>query len=80
MTGRTGGSWGGAGLWPGPSPSILGPLGGVLQALLLGSLAGSLVGLVVVIVKRRWRQAFPFGPMLALGGLVAILLAAPGPV
>ncbi|MFZ0530818.1 MAG: prepilin peptidase [Propionicimonas sp.] len=48
-------------------------LAGVWQALLLGTIAGALWGLVV-----RWRRgadgAFPYGPALLLGPLLALLL------
>jgi len=50
----------------------------VAPALLIGFAAGALVG--VALIARRGigarKQAVPFGPFLALGGLVALLAGA----
>jgi prepilin signal peptidase PulO-like enzyme (type II secretory pathway) len=50
----------------------LGPVQGVLNAALLAGVVGSLAGLVLMVVRGRDRP-FPFGPALALGGLVVVL-------
>lgn len=46
----------------------------VLWMLLIGFGVGSLAGVVLWIVRRR-NQPFPFGPFLALGTVVAVLLS-----
>ena len=44
---------------------------GVFLTLFLSSLAGSLVGLILIVILRKGlKYAIPFGPFLALGGLV----------
>jgi leader peptidase (prepilin peptidase)/N-methyltransferase len=50
----------------------LAPVQGVLNAALLAGVVGSLAGLVLMVVRGRDRP-FPFGPALALGGLVVVL-------
>jgi prepilin signal peptidase PulO-like enzyme (type II secretory pathway) len=62
--------------WVGWAPDrpVDGPLGVALLGLLLASLTASLVGLVLLVARRHSRP-YPFGPWLALGGLVAILSA-----
>jgi leader peptidase (prepilin peptidase)/N-methyltransferase len=70
-----------------PDRTIDGPLSAVTLAILVASLAGTLAGVVVLVLRRRaqgltdkpWREPYPFGPWLCVGGLVAILAAAPGP-
>lgn len=51
---------------------VLSPIRGVLNAGLLAGLVGSVAGLVLLLIRRRDRP-FPFGPALALGGLVVAL-------
>lgn len=55
--------------------------GGVVLAFLIGVLAGSVIGLVMIARARKGesigRLALPFGPFLALGGLVAIFWGPP---
>ena len=46
----------------------------VLWAMLIGFAVGSLFG-VVMLVRRRRNRAFPFGPFLALGTIVAVLVS-----
>lgn len=53
---------------------VLTPIQGVLNAGLLAGLVGSLAGLVLLVIRRRDRP-FPFGPALALGGLVVALVS-----
>lgn len=60
-----------------PELPVLGPLAGVLQALLLASLAGTVVGLGLLVLRRR-NQPYAFGPWISLGGVTTVLLAAPG--
>lgn len=59
--------------WRGDSP-VAGPVQGVVDAALLASLAGAGVGLVLLVVRGR-DHPFPFGPLLAAGGLVVVLAA-----
>lgn len=59
------------GLWLGWFHPVL-----PLVALILSSLFGLVVGVGVMIVRRESR-AFPFGPWLALGAIVALLAAQP---
>lgn len=58
-----------------PDHPVLMPVQGVLNAGLLAGLVGSLVGLALLVVRRRNRP-FPFGPALALGGVVVTLATA----
>ncbi|HVX16942.1 MAG TPA: A24 family peptidase [Acidimicrobiales bacterium] len=58
------------GLWLGWLSPIL-----VVHSLLVAGLAGVVVGLVVLAVRRGHSAPFPFGPMLALGAVVAILIS-----
>jgi len=46
----------------------------VLRALLIGCVLGVISGLVVNVVRRRG-GAFPFGPSLAVGCFLVLLLA-----
>ncbi len=47
----------------------------VLLALFLGFLFGSIIGVVLILLKRKKRRDFvPFGPSLALGGIVTLFL------
>jgi prepilin signal peptidase PulO-like enzyme (type II secretory pathway) len=55
------------------------PVQGVLNAGLVAGLVGSVVGLALLVVRRRDRP-FPFGPALALGGLVVTLATAGAPL
>ena len=56
-------------------------LGGVLLAFLVGVTAGAVVGLVMIARARKGqgigRLAIPFGPFLAVGGLVALFWGPP---
>jgi len=49
-------------------------IGLVLWAMLIGFVAGSLIGIALLAVRRRSKQ-IPFGPFLALGTVVAVLLS-----
>jgi len=52
----------------------------VLTGALLGLIAGGLGGIALLIAgKKGMKDAIPFGPFMALGALVAILLG-PGPL
>ena len=46
----------------------------VLWAMLIGFVAGSIIGMVLLAIRRRSKQ-IPFGPFLALGAVVAVLLS-----
>lgn len=46
----------------------------VLWAMLVGFLSGTVVGIVLLVARRRNRP-FPFGPFLALGTIVVVLLS-----
>lgn len=47
---------------------------GIVLAVFLASLSGSVVGLTRLLLRQAsWRQLIPFGPYLALGGIVALL-------
>jgi leader peptidase (prepilin peptidase)/N-methyltransferase len=48
---------------------------GVVETLVAASLAGLLFGLVWAAVRRSWSTPFGFGPMLAAGALLAVLVA-----
>jgi leader peptidase (prepilin peptidase) / N-methyltransferase len=58
-----------------PEHPVLAPVQGVFNAGLVAGLVGSAVGAVLLVVRRRDRP-FPFGPALALGGLVVALATA----
>ena len=45
-----------------------------LWAMLIGFVAGSIIGMVLLAIRRRSKQ-IPFGPFLALGAVVAVLLS-----
>jgi leader peptidase (prepilin peptidase) / N-methyltransferase len=49
-------------------------IGLVLWAMLIGFVAGSIVGMALLAIRRRSKQ-IPFGPFLALGAVVAVLLS-----
>jgi leader peptidase (prepilin peptidase)/N-methyltransferase len=49
-------------------------IGLVLWAMLIGFVAGSIIGMVLLAVRRRSKQ-IPFGPFLALGTVVAVMLS-----
>jgi len=76
--------------WMGWDPNfpLSEPVSWSLFALVVASLVGMMAGIVVLVVRwrqrrlsgRAWREPYPFGPWLCVGGLVTILLAAPGPV
>lgn len=52
---------------------VLDPVARVVQVVFVAGLAGTLVG-VGLLLLRRSNQAYPFGPCLALGGVVALLV------
>ena len=62
-----------------PDHPVLMPVQGVLNAGLVAGLVGSVVGLALLVVRRRDRP-FPFGPALAVGGLVVTLATAGAPL
>ena len=49
-------------------------IGLVLWGMLIGFVAGSIIGMVLLAVRRRSKQ-IPFGPFLALGAVVAVMLS-----
>ena len=54
--------------------SYTGAIGLVLWAMLIGFVAGSIIGMVLLAVRKRSKQ-IPFGPFLALGTVLAVLLS-----
>lgn len=56
--------------------AFVGP-GGVVETLLAASIAGLALGLASALVTRRWNSPFGFGPALALGALLVILVPHP---
>jgi leader peptidase (prepilin peptidase)/N-methyltransferase len=54
--------------------AVLGPEG-VLETILVASLAGLALGLVWALATRRWNAPFGFGPAIATGALVVLLLS-----
>lgn len=66
----------GWGAWRADHP-VLAPVEGVMTALLVAGLVGAAAGVVLLAVRRR-DLPFPFGPALALGGLVVCLSAVGG--
>jgi leader peptidase (prepilin peptidase)/N-methyltransferase len=58
--------------WTSTEP-ILDPLSFVVTALFVAGVVGSLAGFALLAVRRR-SIAYPFGPCLAIGGIVALLL------
>jgi leader peptidase (prepilin peptidase)/N-methyltransferase len=53
--------------------AVLGPFG-VVQTIVLASLAGLVFGLVALLVNRHWNAPFGFGPAIAAGALLALLV------
>lgn len=53
--------------------AVLGPLG-VLETIVAASLAGLLLGLALAALTRRWSSPFGFGPAIAAGALLVILV------
>lgn len=48
---------------------------GVLLTTFLGSLSGSIVGISLILLKgRQWGSTIPFGPYLAVGAVLSLLL------
>jgi leader peptidase (prepilin peptidase) / N-methyltransferase len=45
----------------------------VVHALLVASLLGTIVGVAVIVITRDRKTAFPFGPMLCAGTLIALI-------
>jgi leader peptidase (prepilin peptidase)/N-methyltransferase len=60
--------------WEGATPG-LGAVQAALDAGLVAGLAGTVAGLVLL-ARRRRNRSFPFGPALAVGGLVVVLALA----
>jgi leader peptidase (prepilin peptidase)/N-methyltransferase len=56
--------------------AFVGP-GGVVETLLAASIAGLALGLASALVTRRWNSPFGFGPALAVGALLVILVPHP---
>jgi leader peptidase (prepilin peptidase) / N-methyltransferase len=56
--------------------AFVGP-GGVVETLLAASIAGLALGLASALVTRRWDSPFGFGPALAVGALLVILVPHP---
>jgi leader peptidase (prepilin peptidase)/N-methyltransferase len=50
-------------------------VGGVLVALVIGTTLGAIAGAVVLARHRDRRRAFAFGPFLAAGAVVALLIS-----
>ena len=53
--------------------AVLGPAG-VLQTILAASLAGLALGVAWAVATRRWNAPFGFGPAIAAGALLVVLL------
>jgi leader peptidase (prepilin peptidase)/N-methyltransferase len=53
--------------------AVLGPVG-VLETILVASVAGLLLGLGWAAVTREWNAPFGFGPAIALGALLVLLI------
>jgi len=49
-------------------------LSGVWYTLLYGSIAGSILGIILSILLKKKIEKLPFGPFLALGALIVVLL------
>ncbi len=48
---------------------------GVVLTTFIGSLIGSVIGIIVIVIKgRRWGVRIPFGPYLAFGAIVSLLM------
>jgi len=46
---------------------------GAILTIFLGSLIGSITGIIVMILKRKdFKYAIPFGPFLSLGAVIAL--------
>lgn len=52
--------------------AFLGPYG-VWQSLLIGSIVGSIIGIALALIFKKRIERLPFGPLLALGALCALL-------
>ena len=53
--------------------AVLGPFG-VIETIVIASLAGLVFGLVAWMVNRNWNAPFGFGPAIAAGALLALLV------
>lgn len=53
--------------------AVLGPIG-VLETILAASVAGLLLGLGYAVATRTWNAPFGFGPAIALGALLVVLV------
>lgn len=60
-----------------PDQPVEGPLVAVLRAAFVAGLVGSVAGTVLLVVRRQNRP-FPFGPAMAVGAAVAVLVPAAG--
>lgn len=60
-----------------PDHAVVGSVQGAANALLLAGLVGAVAGGVLLVIRRRDRP-FPFGPALALGGMVVCLATVGG--
>jgi leader peptidase (prepilin peptidase)/N-methyltransferase len=56
--------------------AFVGPAG-VIETLLAASIAGLALGIVSALVTHRWNSPFGFGPALALGALLVVLVPHP---
>jgi len=53
--------------------SFVGPAG-VVETLLAASITGLVIGVASALVTRRWNSPFGFGPALAAGALLVLLV------
>jgi leader peptidase (prepilin peptidase)/N-methyltransferase len=53
--------------------AVLGPFG-VIETIVVASLAGLVFGGLAMLLHRRWNAPFGFGPAIALGALLALLV------
>ena len=57
--------------------AVIGPIG-VLETILAASLAGLVGGVAWAAAKRNWSTPFGFGPAIAAGALLVLLVPHPG--
>jgi prepilin signal peptidase PulO-like enzyme (type II secretory pathway) len=53
--------------------AVLGPLG-VLETILVASVAGLVLGIGWALATREWNTPFGFGPAIAVGALLVVLI------